>query len=165
MPVLPFKVTPLADWTLVALKDLKGKAGESIDLVPLIGAAEEFKAEASRLDESIMRLNEFCREENEAKLNDEIQPVNEGLMKICRILNPVNLTLHGKYGQDYYGAEYIKPIPLLQEVSDLAALNPDARDYKTLRTKLVRARNEVSDALRDATWFTRNTSKIISGIK
>ena len=164
MPVLPFKVTPLADWTLVALNDLKAKAGESIDLVPLIGAAEEFKAEASRLDESIMRLNEFCREENKAKL-DEIQSVNEGLMKICRILNPVNLTLHGKYGQDHYGAEYIKPIPLLQEVSELVALNPDASAYKALGTKLVRARNEVSDALRDATWFTRNTSKIISGIK
>ena len=165
LPVLPFKVEPLANWTLEALKDLELKASKSIDLSSLIEASKEFKVEALRLDKSIERLNELCSEPNKAKLNDEIQSVNEGLMKICRLLNPINLTLHGKYGQDYYGAEYIKPIPILQEAIELAILNPDSSGYKALKTKLIRARNEVFDALQDSIWFTKNTSKIIKGIK
>ena len=62
-------------------------------------------------------------------------------------MNTVNYTLRGRYDQDYDGAECVQPIPILRPVSELVALNPDATEYKTLRTELVRARNAVSDAL------------------
>ena len=71
-------------------------------------------------------------------------------MKISRIMNPVNYTLKGKYDQDYYGAEYVQPIPILRPVTELGQLSPDSEEYKTTMTKLIRARNVVLDALREA---------------
>ncbi|MDH5200273.1 MAG: hypothetical protein OEW93_05245, partial [Candidatus Bathyarchaeota archaeon] len=78
--------------------------------------------------------------------------------------NPVNYTLRGRYDQDYYGAEYVRPIPILQPVSELAALNPDSTEFKALKTKLVRARNAVSDAIEDATWISELTIDRIAKI-
>lgn len=85
------------------------------------------------------------------------------MMKVSRIMNPVNYTLRGRYDQDYYGAEYVQPIPVLRPVSELAALNPDATEYKTLRTRLVRGRNAVSDALREAAFVTEYAAERIRG--
>ena len=79
------------------------------------------------------------------------------MMRISRTLNPLNYTLRGRYDQDYYGAEYVRPIPILQPVSELAALNPDSTEFKALKTKLVRARNTFSDAIEDATWISELT--------
>ena len=76
-------------------------------------------------------------------------------------MNPVNYTLRGRYHQDYYGAEYIQPIPILRPVSELATLDLDTTEYKTLRTKLVRARNAVSDALREAVIITEYATERI----
>jgi len=78
-------------------------------------------------------------------------------------MNPVNYTLKGRYDQDYYGAEYVQPMPILRPVSELATLNPDATEYKTLRTKLVRARNVVSDAIGEATLFSKYATDRIGG--
>jgi len=73
-------------------------------------------------------------------------------MRLSRIMNPVNYTLRGRYDQDYYGAEYVQPIPILRPVAELASMNPDAEEYKTLKTKLIRARNKVSDTIQEAAF-------------
>jgi hypothetical protein len=159
LTVLPYKVQATADWTLDTLKQLRASAGGALDLTGLVGKAEVFKDAASSLDEATALLSERCRDSKEAeRLEKEVRLTNESLLKICRVLNPVNYTLHGKYGQDHYGAEYIKPIPLLQPVSELVALDPDTSEYKALKTKLVRARNIVSDALEEVTRVARFTS-------
>jgi len=85
------------------------------------------------------------------------------MMRISRTLNPVNYTLRGRYDQDYYGAEYVRPMPILQPVSELAALNPDSTEFKTLKTKLVRARNTVSDALDKAVWLSSYATERLGG--
>jgi hypothetical protein len=85
---------------------------------------------------------------------EEVETANRCMMRMSRTLNPVNYTLRGRYDQDYYGAEYVRPIPVLQPVSELVALDPDATEFKALKTKLVRARNEVSDTLEEAIWFS-----------
>jgi Iap family predicted aminopeptidase len=159
LPVLPYKVQATADWTLDTLKQLRASAGGALDLTGLVGKAEVFKDAASSLDGATALLSERCRDSKEAeRLEKEVRLTNESLLRICRVLNPVNYTLHGKYGQDHYGAEYIKPIPLLQPVSELVALDPDTSEYKALKTKLVRARNTVSDALEEVTRVARFTS-------
>ena len=83
------------------------------------------------------------------------------MMKISRIMNPVNYTLRERYDQDYYGAEYIQPIPILRPVEELAKINPDSTEYKALRTKLVRARNKVMDTIKDATFIAEHTAEKI----
>ena len=153
LPVLPYKVEALADWMLDSLKELNGLAGESLNLEDIKDKAEIFKAKAYDLDEKTSILAKKC-EENPQERFIEVDTVNTVLMKISRTLNPVNYTLRGRYDQDYYGAEYIKPIPSLRPVTELAKLNPDATEYKTLQTKLVRARNQVSDTIDDALWLT-----------
>jgi Iap family predicted aminopeptidase len=159
LPVLPYRVQATADWTLDTLKQLRASAGGALDLTGLVGKAEVFKDAASSLDGATALLSERCRDSKEAeRLEKDVRLTNESLLRICRVLNPVNYTLHGKYGQDHYGAEYIKPIPLLQPISELVALDPDTSEYKALKTKLVRARNIVSDALEEVTWVARFTS-------
>ena len=124
--------------------------------------AEVFKERASALDEATGRLAERL-EEGAKGLDEEMKAANSCMMKVSRVMNPLNYTLRGRYDQDYYGAEYVQPIPILRPVSELAALNPDATEYKTLRTKLVRARNAVSDALREAVFVTEYAAARIRG--
>ena len=86
------------------------------------------------------------------------------MMRISRTLNPVNYTLRGRYDQDYYGAEYVRPIPILQPVSELAALNPDSTEFKALKTKLVRARNAVTNALEKAMRPSSSATEGMGGL-
>jgi hypothetical protein len=46
-------------------------------------------------------------------------------------------------------------------VAELAMLNPDASAYKALRTKLVKSRNMVSDALVQASWLVAHTIELV----
>jgi len=162
LPLLPFKVAPAAAWMQDALEGINARAKGALDLSELVDKVKGFRKDAHELDGATGMLSEKCGDETEARrLEEEIQLINDGLLKICRVLNPVNYTLHGKYGQDHYGAEYIRPIPVLQPVTELASLNPDTSMYKALRTKLVRARNQVSDAIEDAAWFARYLAQIM----
>ena len=160
LPVLPYSITSLADWTLQALNDLHAKARETIELSSLIEKCVDFKSAASRLDEVTGELSESCRDSEAAKkLQSRIAATNRILVKICRTINPINYTLSGRYGQDHYGAEYIKPIPTLQPVSELASMNRDTSSFKALETKLVRERNRVSDALEEAKWLAEQAER------
>jgi hypothetical protein len=152
LPVLPYRVERLAEWTLGALNEIEELGKGAIDFGGLLEGAAVFKEKASGLDEATARLAE--RIEGGAKgLEDKIRVANSSMMKVSRVMNPVNYTLRGRYDQDYYGAEYVQPIPILRPVSELAALNPDSTEHKTLSTKLVRAGNAVSDALREAVFI------------
>jgi hypothetical protein len=77
--------------------------------------------------------------------------VNKALMKMSRILNPTFFALQsrGKYTPDIYGG-LSHPIPSLLPVVKLSTLDPESSEYKSLKTKVVRARNRVSDTLNDA---------------
>jgi hypothetical protein len=162
LPVLPYRIERLAEWTLDALNELDGLAAGPLSLGELKERAAVFKEKAAAMDEATGRLAKRLGEGAKG-LGDKIMIANSCMMKVSRVMNPVNYTLRGRYDQDYYGAEYVQPIPILRSVSELATLNPDATEYKTLRTKLVRARNNVSDALQEAVLFTEYTAEKIEG--
>jgi hypothetical protein len=152
LPVLPFRIEALADWMLDTLGELEGRAEGTLILEGIIEKAKRFKERAAGLDEATSKLS--ARIEEDVRGHEaEINAANGCMMRISRTMNPVNYTLSGRYDQDYYGAEYVKPMPSLQPVSELAALNPDTCEYKALNTKLVRARNRVQDAIGDAIWM------------
>jgi hypothetical protein len=159
LPVLPYKVASAASWMVESLSELLGRSGKALDLTELFERAESLEESALSLDEATIRLSERGST-GEGLDPDKLRRVDEGLIAVSRILNPVNYTLHGRYEQDHYGAEYIKSIPALQPVSELAILNPDTSAYKALRTKLVRARNMVSDALLDASRVVIHTTEV-----
>ncbi len=156
LPVLPYKVASAVSWMIESLNELAYKSGKSLDIIDLIEKAEKLAESAIFLDEATQSLADRVKDVEPNK----IRQVNEGLMGVSRVLNPVNYTLHGRYDQDHYGAEYIKPIPVLQPIAELALLNPDTGNYKALRTKLVKARNLVSDSLVEAAWIVDHTTEL-----
>src|SRR6185312_4482006 len=99
-----------------------------------LAAAEAFRVVAERLE----RLP--------AK---DVAARNDGLKHITRIVNPVLFTVNGPYEMD--PALQLPSLPGLAPVRDLAQLDPQSERYRFLRTKLVRQRNRVEDALRQAT--------------
>jgi hypothetical protein len=163
LPVLPYKVSSAATWMVESLSELAQRSGKALDLTELFERAESLEESALSLDEATKSLSE--RVSTGEGLNpDELRLVDEGLLAVSRILNPVNYTLHGRYEQDHYGAEYIKAIPVLQPVAELAVLNHDTSGYKALRTKLVRARNMVSDALVESSRVVIHTTELAERI-
>ena len=163
LPVLPYRIEALAEWMLDTLGGLEGRAEGMLSLEGITEKAALFKERAAELDEATSRLSARCGDD--IKGHDvEIKAANGCMMRISRTLNPVNYTLRGRYDQDYYGAEYVRPIPILQPMSELATLNPDSTEFKALKTKLVRARNAVSDAIEDATWISELTIDEIAKI-
>jgi hypothetical protein len=73
---------------------------------------------------------------------------NELRMRLCRLLIPVNYTRLGPFEHDL--ALSTKPVPGLSDAGRLAALDAGSDDHHFLRTKLVRERNRVEHALREA---------------
>ena len=162
LPVLPFRIEALADWMINALGEIDDSAKGSMSLEDLNEKANAFKERAAELDEATGRLAEEIGEGAEGH-EEQVGTANRCMMRVSRVLNPLNYTLRGRYDQDYYGAEYVQPIPILRPVSELAGLDPNSQEYKALRTKLVRARNALSDALGEATWISSYGVEKIGG--
>jgi hypothetical protein len=162
LPVLPFKAGMVADWMLEGLKAHRQDAGERLDLAPLLMKAEGFKKAAQELDKAVKGLSSKCEDRNAVRrLSKKIEAANTALMKLSRILDPVNYTLAGKYGQDRWG-DLPKPVPGLQQVSDLSSLDPKSGEFAAVMTGLIRERNKVSDALDEAMAVAQNGTKEIS---
>jgi len=143
-PVLPYNFAKTAEVILNELKSLNEKLGGKdngvLKLEALLKKAEEFKSKAERLMELSTKLE---NPETAKKLNDY-------LIKLARVTVPINhsTTLYkGKY--DYMGTRY-KPVNILQEINELVEMDPSDGRYHALLTKLLRARNRVSDALTSA---------------
>ena len=73
-------------------------------------------------------------------------------MRISRILTPAFETVGGRYSQDRRSHEALtSPIPAVHAMQFLASLPPGGDRFNMVYTELVRRRNELSDALRNAT--------------
>jgi Iap family predicted aminopeptidase len=157
-PVLPYRIERLADWTIDALNEIDNLSRETLSLEEVKEKAAVFKEGASKLDMITSKLAER-HEKGDKGLDKKIRIINNSIMKISRIMNPMNYTLNGKYDQDYYGAEYVQPIPMLRPIAELEQLSPDSAEYKTIMTKLIRARNIVLDTLQEAIFIAEYTAE------
>jgi hypothetical protein len=131
---IPYNFVPSAQDFIDHLTAYQETAGDHLDLRPLIAAAERYKAAAERLAAS--RPTDVAR-------------YNEGLKRLTRIVNPALFTIDGPYEMD--PALQLPVLPGLRQVAELAKLQPRTNEYGFLRTKLVRQRNRVHDALLQAT--------------
>jgi len=148
--VIPAKAVPVADWMLEGLKAHNKNGKGLLDLTILIEKVERFKETALELDKIVNELTTQCDEYGEVKkLGRKIDEANACLMKLSRILDPINYTLTGKYGQDRWG-DLPKPIPGLQKIDELVSMDPDSGEFTALMTELIHERNKVSDALDEA---------------
>jgi hypothetical protein len=132
--VIPYRYVASANDFIEHLTAAQQTAGDRLDLSSAIEAAEAYKSAAQRLEAAPVK---------------DTAALNEGLKQIGRIVNPVLFTLNGPYEMDPALQQSI--LPGLTPVQQLAQLEPGSDQYGFLRTQLVRERNRIEDALRQAT--------------
>jgi N-acetylated-alpha-linked acidic dipeptidase len=140
-PILPMSFVNVGDEFLEILTDLQRTSGDTLDLDGLVSQAEQFKAQAIELEKVAEKVASKYQGAHEA----ESVRINNCLVKLSRILNPVLYTISGMF--DHPPAVPTPLLPVLQPVSRLASLGPGSDEFKFLRTQLVRDRNRVSHAL------------------
>lgn len=151
-PVIPFEFSRVGDEFINALADLQSTGGKALDLQKLIEQAKKLKNVSlefeSALEQTLKSFDKLTDEKTQMNYQKNYEKFNEKLLKLCRILDPILYTYVGKYDHDLAAASYlVKPIPVLQEMAELLPLDPGSGEFRLLKTRLVRERNKVSDAL------------------
>jgi hypothetical protein len=80
----------------------------------------------------------------------ELNEANSILKRLARVITPINYTTKGRYGQDIFGTDLSKPLVALKDVDELPTSEEGSPKRIMLLTKLLRERNRVNDALREA---------------
>ena len=166
-PVLPFDFETTAREFVSLLQDLQDQAGGAFDLGPALAKAEAFKEKAATLSKKSENVTQRiqAREGGHAgdQLNSAAVALNGCLMKLSRILIPVSYSAVDRFESDL--AVPIPPLPRLQPLTEMAALDQQSRTFKFLERKMLRERNRVCHALTEATELidqTLNKEKIRS---
>lgn len=131
--VIPYNFVASAQDFIDYLTTYQEQAGDHLDLRPLIAAAEKYRAVAQRLARATPA---------------DVARHNEGLLRLTRIVNPALFTVNGPYDAD--PALQLPVLPGLAPVKELVNIDQGTDAYGFLRTKLVRQRNRVHDALLQA---------------
>src|SRR4051812_11976762 len=145
--VLPYEFVTVADHFVARLDEL-GAGAESIGLAGASERARAFRAAAERLDAA---AQEWRGRYADGKTKDEgaADALNACMKRLSRTLVPLASTSKGAYGHDPYGyTPQGTMIPSLFDVPHYAKV-PDGDERWMLETQLVRARNQVADALDD----------------
>jgi len=152
LPVLPFDFESTAEEVIGQLTELQKKAGSAFDLSQAIQAAQTLKEKAvllKRKSSDISRqISDQTSEIEGERLNAASVSLDDCLMKLSRMLIPVSYSATDRFDMDL--AVSIPPFARLQPVAELAAMDPESRDFKFRERKMVRERNRVCHALVEA---------------
>lgn len=146
-PVLPIDYVPVADELDGILGELQEKAGRAFDLSAARVRIDAFRSRAAE-------LSRLCRKVDAETSDLPLRPVpqaetlNRCLMKLSRILMPVNYCEADRFDMDL--AVPIPPLPRLQPVKVLGTMDPNSWDFKFLERKMIRERNRLCFALDEA---------------
>jgi len=144
-PVLPFTLADAAREIDDVLADYERQAAGHFDLTP----ARERAAEAIRAAEGLDMRAAMLREINAQPDDAYAQRVVAAQKAVTRALVPLRYTAGNRFDHDP-----AMPAPALQLLRDLpllATLSPESDDARFLTTALIRKRNAVCAALREAT--------------
>lgn len=135
-PQLPMHFGPVVADIQQTLQELQGVAGNDLDLSQLQARADSLATAVAQLAKATPTTA------------DAIRRVNAQCKALSRALIPITYTAAGHFDHD--PAWPMPHIPLLRDLPKLAQLDPASDEYQFLRTQLVRNRNAVSFALRQA---------------
>jgi len=144
-PVLPFTLADAAREIDDVLADYERQAAGRFDLTP----ARERAAEAIRAAEGLDMRAAMLREINAQPDDAYAQRIVAAQKAVTRALVPLRYTAGNRFDHDP-----AMPAPALQLLRDLpllATLSPESDDARFLTTALIRKRNAVCAALREAT--------------
>ncbi len=140
--VHPFDFASTADELLGTIGSYQDAAGDSFDLGPA-------RAEAEALREDLIKFREAVNGLRDREFNDpRVREANEKLRRLARILVSINFSRKGKFRHD--PALEVPPLPDFAPITGLRELKEGTHEYNVLRTHLVRGRNRVVWALRQA---------------
>jgi hypothetical protein len=141
LPLLPLDFRETATELRDLIARYQEKAGDRFDLSLALERADKLREELVTL----YRLIDSYQEDG-SKANASI--INQGLMRLSRILTPLNYTEAGRFDHDPAFAQ--PPLPLLRKINELAVLEPGSNRFRQTLTVLVRRRNAICFALREA---------------
>lgn len=140
--VYPFDFASTADELLTTIGSYQDVSGDDFDL----GIA---RAEAEALREDLVGFRKAVNGLGDKELNDpRVREANEKIRRLARILVSINFSRKGKFRHD--PALEVPPLPDLAPVTGLGELKEGTHEYNVLLTHLVRGRNRVVWALRQA---------------
>jgi N-acetylated-alpha-linked acidic dipeptidase len=137
MRVLPHRLEPIADAYVAAVKDLAASAGSAFDLASTLTLAATLEDAAARFDRAPKPVSDIG-----------IAELNTLVVRLTHELNSTLYTKSGRFDQD--PAAELPVLPLLARVKDLATFSREGDDFGFLETDMVRGRNRVESALREA---------------
>ncbi|MBI4639285.1 MAG: M28 family peptidase [Candidatus Tectomicrobia bacterium] len=152
-PVLPLDYREVANEYRGVLTDLQRKGEKVLDLTSLLRKVDELQEQLDSLYRQIGTILEAC--EQGSRDEKKIAALNRCIKMLGRLLVPVNYTSMGPFDHDL--AIPIPPLPSLQPVAELASLDPESNEFKFLRASLIRQRNRVFHALKEATEMVKET--------
>jgi hypothetical protein len=145
-PVLPYRITPIAESYATVLNELATLAKQHADLWPLVERAERLQRRARDLDK--WSAESAGRAGRGAKRVDQVRDLNRLLMKLSHSLNVTLYTESGRFDQD--AAAPLPVLPGLDRARQLAKLDPASDEYGFLLTRVIRERNRVAATLDSA---------------
>jgi hypothetical protein len=146
-PVLPYEYVPLATNFVERLEALAKVDVAKIDMAGALDRARQFHGLATQLDQAAKDWGKRAAADGEQAADI----INATMLRVSRILVPVASTVVGAYGQDRYGhAWQTSMIPSLTPYPRLATFAADSEEMQTWWVAMIRARNQVVDALDDA---------------
>lgn len=124
------------------LRKYQEACGERFDLAPAI-------AEATALEEDLARFYDRASELADVAVNDpRVARMNEMQRRLARILVPINYSRAGRFRHD--PAVDVPPLPDLEPALRLASLEAGSQAARVTLIHLLRGRNRVRSALREA---------------
>jgi len=152
-PVLPLDYRETVRELTGLVRDYQEKAEDRIDLSPLVEGFELLQAKVDKLYEEASQI-----EEDDPAIN----VVNWTIMQLGRILVPIGYTRSGRFDHD--PALPVEPLPGLAPAARLSVMDPDGNEYRFTLTALVRQRNRVLYALREAHAVAEEALEIMGAV-
>jgi hypothetical protein len=141
-PLYPLDFTATAAEIAQTLRKYQDASGGRVDLAPVI-------AEAQALEQDLGRFYDRATTLASASVNDpRVRGVNEVQRRLGRILVPINYSRTGRFRHD--PALDVPPLPDLEPAARLASLDIDSALFRVTLTHVLRGRNRVHSALREA---------------
>lgn len=163
-PILPFNFQNTVKDFQTTLESIQKKAEDTIDFSEPLKYCIKFNKHVLAFNELVSKIRANSDDLMTEKLEAVSHEINDCLMRVSRLLNPILYSKAGKFEQD--PAASMTLLPGLQLAARLSSLQPESNEFRFLKTQLVRERNRVVYAFYEAiTLLTEKTHQIEALLK
>ncbi len=144
-PILPYDFTVTCQDAKAKLQNIVDKADKSIEIKSIMQNLDILQGLAGKINEVGKSLA------GQPVTDKRVQLANGLLLKLSQTLTWALNTLCDRFEQNSYAySPAAKPIPFLYTAINLAGMDPKSLEYKLEYTSVMRNRNRVSTAVRNA---------------